>query len=176
MGEPYWTEPAVRMGLKVTGESLPWWTGAKKFPPPYLELTRSPLPKGENTALVKAVENETLYAHPLSEYALVAYPGGQSPCTATGTAGAIDVECGSETPGTLVVHENAWTGWRVWRDGRRALLTGEQWLEVSAPPGKHRYEFRFLPIDVPIGLVLSLIGIGVCGWILRPRAGPTEPV
>ena len=171
MGEQYWTEPAVRMGLKVTGESLPWWTGTKQFPPPYLELTRSPLPEGENTALVKTMENETLYEHPLSEYALVVSSGGQSMCTATGTAGAIDIECESKASGTLVVHENAWKGWRVLRDGQRAPLTGEQWLEVSAPPGKHRFEFRFLPIDVPIGVVLNLIGIGACGWILRPKSG-----
>jgi hypothetical protein len=172
LGEQYWTEPAVRMGLKVTGESLPWWTGSKVFPPAYLELTRGPLPEGDDSILVMDFGGEMLYTHPQSEYAIVEYSGGRSPCVASGTGGSIDVACENETEGILIVHENAWAGWRAFVDGQRTLLTGEEWLEVGAPAGRHLYAFRFLPADAFIGLVLTLVGIGACVWAVLAKAGP----
>ena len=53
----------------------------------------------------------------------------------------------------------------MWRDGERVELKDQSWLQVEAPAGQHDYEFRYLPWDVPLGILLTLVGIGLCGWM-----------
>jgi len=45
------------------------------------------------------------------------------------------------------------------RDGRSVPLGSGQWLNVAAPAGQHRYEFRYRPWDVVVGLLLTLAGM-----------------
>ena len=73
----------------------------------------------------------------------------------------------------LVVKENTWTGWYAWIDGQRTQLLGDQWLEVDAPAGKHTFEFRYLPWDVPVGLALFAAGVAISIWLWRTPA-PTD--
>jgi hypothetical protein len=61
--------------------------------------------------------------------------------------------------------ENAWDGWRVERDGSAVALGTGRWLNTQAPGGEHSYTFRYQPWDVPLGLLLSLIGLWIAGWL-----------
>jgi hypothetical protein len=77
----------------------------------------------------------------------------------------IDVVCDGELPGRLIVRENMWSGWKAWRDGERVPLLGYLWLEAESPAGYHEYAFRYLPWDVPLGMLLSLAGMIMAGWL-----------
>lgn len=79
--------------------------------------------------------------------------------------GNIDIECQADSPGTLIVMENSWSGWKAKIDGRKAALDSSPWLSVDAPAGTHSYEFRYRPWDVPLGGALSLVGIGLAIWL-----------
>jgi hypothetical protein len=177
-GEHFWKEPAVRLGLKITASTLPFWTGERHYPEPYYEMTRGPkenLQSGET--LVKTYENEILYMNHKAEYAVVRDgQGNTTPCRATGTGGEIDVTCDIRGEGTLIVHENSWPAWRVWLDDMRADLTStDGWLAVEAPPGRHTFTFRYLPWDVPVGLLFTLLGLALCGWLwFRGQDGKPE--
>ena len=99
--------------------------------------------------------------HAANEYAAIELNEQRFPCRATAIGGNIDVECEASQGGTLVVHENSWTGWFVSRDGQPAELGAGPWLTTPAPAGAHHYEFRYRPWDVILGLLLSLIGVGL---------------
>jgi hypothetical protein len=88
----------------------------------------------------------------------------------------IEVVCDGELPGYLVVKENMWSGWRAWRDGVRVPLLANEWLEVVAPAGNHVYSFRYLPWDVPLGMLLSLAGMIMAGllWFVPSRKQPED--
>jgi hypothetical protein len=177
-GEHFWKEPAVRLGLKITSSSLPFWTGAKHYPEPYYELTRGPLENpDEDIVLVKQYENEFLYQYPDVQYAVVIdSQGNATPCPATGTGGEIDVTCNAPAGGRLVVHENAWSAWKLWVDEKRAeLMDSDGWLAAKAPAGKHTFTFRYRPWDVPLGLFVTAVGLALCGWLwFRKQADGLE--
>jgi hypothetical protein len=78
----------------------------------------------------------------------------------------------------LVVRENSWSGWRAWIDGQPATLVPGQWLAVALARGPHTIEFRYLPWDVPLGLLLAVAGVALAlfCWFkadLRRLAPPT---
>jgi hypothetical protein len=59
-----------------------------------------------------------------------------------------------------------------------ARLNGGAWLSLEAPAGDHRYQFRYRPWEVFVGLMASLGGIVlvVRWWLRAPAAGtPTSP-
>jgi hypothetical protein len=73
----------------------------------------------------------------------------------------------AEGPGTLVLSEIAYPGWRVRVDGQAApmkpvigLLRG-----VELPPGAHRVVFRFVPLSVMLGLAALLLGLVGFVWV-----------
>jgi hypothetical protein len=73
----------------------------------------------------------------------------------------------AEGPGTLVLSEFAYPGWRVQVDGQAkgiepvtGLLRG-----VELPPGEHRIVFRFVPLSVMLGLAASLLGLVGVVWV-----------
>jgi hypothetical protein len=167
-GEDFWKEPAVRMGLKLTNESLPFWVGTKHYPEPFYQLTRDPLPNPQSELLmVDDDQSEILYLNPKAEYAVVLDElGNMTSCSATGIAGKIDVTCNAPVKGKLVIYENRWPGWKVWIDGKSAELKNSgEWLVTSIPAGKHTLAFRFRPWDVPLGLTLTALGLVLCGWL-----------
>lgn len=171
-GEHFFIEPAVGMGLKLSPGIMTWRWKGRDFPEPALEATRGG-PPTEGALYLTTVNGVKVYARPAQPYAAVYDLISQEyiACSAHGLGGVLEVIC--DTPfngGTLVVQENAWVGWRVWLDGEPAPLTGTGWLETPARAGIHRYRFVYLPWDVPLGLFLMLIGIGLCGWYWRAGA------
>jgi len=55
-------------------------------------------------------------------------------------------------------------------------LAYNDWLVVSAPAGSHVYSFRYLPWDVPVGLLITLVGIGFCVWLGRRKAPAAQEI
>jgi hypothetical protein len=152
------------MDLKLSPGIRAWNWKERPFPLAVLEASR-PGPPPDPATLVGEVDEVPIYAREGVNYAAVIGPEGEQPCEASGTGGFINVTCNHSAPGQLVIQENTWTGWRAWRDGERVELKGQSWLQVEAPAGLHEYEFRYLPWDVPLGLCLTLLGIGLCGWL-----------
>jgi uncharacterized membrane protein YfhO len=68
------------------------------------------------------------------------------------------VKCDSEG-GSLVVHENAWSGWKAAVNGKPARIIQDNWLKVNVPPGPVVVRLRYLPMDVLAGILLSLAGV-----------------
>jgi hypothetical protein len=95
------------------------------------------------------------------------------PCTASADGGHIDVYCQSDQGGTLYVQENALPGWNAWLDEEKVELIPGKWLAVNAISGKHVYKFRYQPWDVPLGILVSMLGLGLAVW-LWSKAGSKQ--
>jgi hypothetical protein len=147
-------------GLKVSNTYRPWWWKDRPPPPPSLQATRDPVDAASPNFLGRT-EVFNLVAQPDNLYAYVDTGAQRVPCRATALGGNIDVDCQTDAPGILTVHENHWTGWTAARDGFASQLGEGQWLSTAAPAGSHRYTFRYRPWDVPLGLVLTLIGLAL---------------
>ncbi len=160
-GEHFYVDPALRVNLKLSTVAMPWMWKNRSAPLPRLEADRS-VPSSEECEEIALVDIVPVYIN-RSEY--YASTNGAVPCVASGSGGQIIVSCTTYSAGQLVVKENMWVGWKAWVDGEPTPLLGEQWLEVSAPPGEHIFEFRYLPWDVPLGLFLSGVGVFLCIWI-----------
>jgi hypothetical protein len=179
LGEQFWTEPAIRMGLKVTNESLPYWVGVKHFPDPYYQLTRPPLADTTGRfVLLRQYQNEYLYLDSTAEYAYVAGSDGNFyTCSSAGAAGYINVTCNVPVNGYLTVRENIWPGWMVWMDGESIeLFDANGWMETKSPAGLHVFHFRFLPRDAPISLFLWFSGMLYCIWLWTYKTGDPTPL
>jgi hypothetical protein len=165
-GEHFWISPALEAGLKLGTGIRAWNWKEHDFPPVIREGTRDPIIK-DAPNLLGTIDGVNLVAHPENEYALVGTGSQPIPCRATATGGNIDVSCQTDIPGRLVVQENAWSGWYAWRDGKATPLLFNRCLAVEAPAGRHEYRFRYLPWDVPLGFLLTLIGIALSAWLWR---------
>lgn len=165
-GESELVVVALQSGLKVTDVVRPWFWKEQGLPAKHLEFTRQAT-DGDRQVPVLGLYT---YTYPDSYYARVQNDTSIQPCDARAVGGHITVTCTTAAAGELVVLENAWSGWRVWRDGRPARLRPGQWLSTDAPAGEHRFEFRYFPWDVPLGVGLSLVGVGWAAWLWRrPR-------
>jgi hypothetical protein len=160
-GEHYWTVPALDAGLKLAGGIQTWFWKDRPNPAPVLEANRLGPPPGMTAqATVRGIP--IYLAPPGREYATVTHgDGARSVCAAHGIGGSIDVSCSLAAPGVLTVLENNWTGWRAEIDGRPARLRPERWLSVELPAGVHTVHLGYFPWDVPLGLALSLVGVGL---------------
>jgi hypothetical protein len=161
-GEHPFIEPAVRMGLKLSPGIMTWGWKDRPFPEPYLEAFRGEPPS--DAALATTVGEVSVYRFEGRNYAFVRTDSEVIPCKASGAGGDLSVECPSSKAGTLTVRENSWTGWYAWRDQKRVPLKNDRWLSVEAPAGEHRYHFRYLPWDVPVGILLCILGVVLCIW------------
>ena len=113
-----------------------------------------------------------ILSFPENEYAAISASGNiTTACVARSQGGNIDVDCNSTVDGILTVYENQYAGWSVRRDGQKVAMEGGSWLAVRAPAGVHRYEFRYRPWDVPVGLALTFAGIPVAIFLGRRRKG-----
>lgn len=168
-GEHAFVEPAVQMGLKLSPGILTWHWRDREFPATFRYLSREGQPEG---ATCKGeVHGLSIYEKPERSYAELYTAEYKYACPALGSGGNITVVCNAKQPGDLVVQEYAYPGWRVWVDGQPArLVFDENWLTVHAPAGKHAYTFRYLPWDVPVGLLLSFLGIFACFYFWRRRS------
>ncbi|MBT7015868.1 MAG: hypothetical protein HN965_06280 [Anaerolineae bacterium] len=159
-GEHYFIEPSIRLGLKLSPGVMTWRWKEREEPIPELVITDSD-PSSSSLELMRVFsEHHSIYIRYDQPYAAVS--NNEKPCEAYGAGGSIDVFCTTSSPGQLIVKENMWTGWYAWMDGERVPLLGDHWLEADAPAGKHVYEFRYRPWDVPLGMSLSLVGVFLC--------------
>jgi hypothetical protein len=156
-GVHFWAPVAAAQGLKLTDQVRPASWRDRVPPPPGLRLvwgqdaTSTPWRTLDGFYLVRDDENP---------YAYVQVGEALLPCVAQAQGGHIDVACDVDVSGTLVVRENAWTGWRVWRDGQRVWVGRENgWLAVAAPAGRHTYAFRYVPWDAPLGMFFTFVGL-----------------
>lgn len=168
-GEHYWTPMLADRGLKATKVVRPWHWRDREIPGGYVEATRGRV-DASSLSFVGQVEDIKVFVRPENEYACVHIGSDSVPCRAVASGGRIRVDCDTDAPGTLVVKENQWSGWSAKRDGTRVALGAGQWLNVPAPPGRHRYEFRYRPWDVVLGLILTLSGTAVAIWLWFGRS------
>ena len=167
-GEHFWAPLALEEGLKVTRLVRPWHWKDRESPAPSLFISteaaggEGPGYKGSIGGLGFEVDMDQPYAFVYTEDAVV-------PCSAQAQGGHIQVRCSSEEPGTLVVQENQLSGWSVRRDGRQVDLEPNSWLSSAAPAGDHEFLFRYQPWDVPLGVVLTLVGVAICLWLWFSR-------
>jgi hypothetical protein len=168
-GEWQLLEMATQMKMKVTpGFTIYEWKD-RSFPKAKWVI-RDDEDTEEGAERVARINQYSVYRFPTgNEYAAIYNENGDEiqPCTASGLGGDIRVHCSSDAPGTLVVKENQWNGWYAWLNGIPTTLKRGQWLSVAAPAGESTYQFRYLPWDVPLGILLCLVGIGLSIWMWR---------
>jgi hypothetical protein len=157
-GEHFYIEPAISMGMKLSPGITTWVWKNRTDPDAILYAAHHGAPEGDVRKL-GVFFGLTYYVRNNVSYAGVVTDDKIQPCKALGSGGLIQVTCDVATAGNLVVQENMWSGWQAWMDGERVQLVGRERLEITTAEGKHTFEFRYLPWDVPLGLALFLIGI-----------------
>jgi hypothetical protein len=162
-GEHAFVTPGVERGLKLGNGVRPWHWKNRSLPAPLLEADTQGQPPGmEQQSVVAGVP---IYAGPAErEYAQVQHADAMTVCTAQGQGGNIDVQCDLSQPGMLTVRENNWSGWRATVDGEATALQPGPWLAVELPAGEHNVQLRYRPWDVPLGLLLGLVGVALAGY------------
>jgi hypothetical protein len=165
-----WLIAAANANLKMIVDFLPWaW---KNHALPHAAFEISPInflsPAG---TLLRQSADFVVFRHPDVEYAYIQIDNQTVPCQSVARGGNIDVECQSDQAGQLIVEENRWDGWFVTRDGVSTDLGTSQWLSTLAPAGTHHYEFRYRPWDMPLGLLVSLSGLGLATWLWIRTSG-----
>ena len=159
-GEHAWTAIGLSTDLKLTNAFRPWnWQG-RDLPPAFVTVTYDPSLLSVANRF-GTTEGISLVTDPDNTYARIDTSAQHVPCRAIARGGSIDVDCHTDSAGTLIVHENNWEGWFASRDGEPIGLDNTAWLSTAAPAGQHHYEFRYRPADVTIGLIVSMIGIGL---------------
>jgi hypothetical protein len=88
-------------------------------------------------------------------------------------SGQLHVEVETAVPGHLVISEWFHPGWRATLDGEPVTLQrADVYLQaVYLPAGSHQVELRFQPMEVTVGIVLSLLALvlaGVAAWRWQP--------
>jgi hypothetical protein len=162
-GEQYFVESAVGSGLKLSYGFQTWSWAGRSDPEPEREAVRGALPPGAR--LVAKVGDIRIVSREGRSYATLARPDGRAvACAARGIGGDLDVFCADSGGGVLELKENAWTGWKVFVDGRRRELLPGRWLSVVLSPGSRAVSFRYRPWDTWVGLLL-----GAVGWVLAFR-------
>jgi hypothetical protein len=77
----------------------------------------------------------------------------------------------SPAGGTLVRAARAYPGWRAWVDGKPATITSHQGFlqAVEVPPGQSVVTFRYRPLSLIFGLVVSVMAWAVIAVMAVPR-------
>jgi hypothetical protein len=166
LGEHFWAPIAAEKGIKLTNVTRPSHWRNREPPPPYVSAVRYEPAGGTLLATLEDVRVVRLEENP---YAYVQAGSERVPCEARAQGGQIDVKCEASVEGTLIVRENSWSGWRAWRDGvRRPLERSGPWLSLRAPAGQHEYRFRYVPWDVGLGALVSVVGLLVAAALWWP--------
>ncbi len=159
-GEQYFVEPSVSGGLKLSPGVLNFKWKDRDPPQAFREASREGQPKG-SIFEKKITDDINLYSRPEAQFAYIQTANSTVPCTAKAQGGYIDIYCRSEEDGSLFVAANRWPGWHAWIDGQPLDLVDSRWLVVRAPAGAHAYSFRYLPLDVGLGMCITVLGIGM---------------
>jgi hypothetical protein len=152
-GEHAYVAPAIEMGMKLSPGILPWHWRDREPPQAVRYVTNAEISSDR-----ASLSEPSYYMRDNNPYAGIQTGDKVQPCIASGSGGFIEVTCVAEHAGKLIVKENSWTGWQAWVDGKSTQLNDDQWLEVAAPAGWHKFTFSYLPWDVPLGLILFTIG------------------
>ncbi len=173
-GEGNLVEPALSFGVKLTDVSFPSRWQERSNPPAEIIISRTGGYTG--TLLVTKLNDVPIYSYPDRAYAYIDTGKSIAPCHASGGSGDIVVDCQTDAPGQLIVQENSWNGWTVTMDNHPVTLNDNIWLSTDAAAGIHRYEFRYLPWDVPVGLGVTIIGILLLLWLWfrAPNSMPNQ--
>lgn len=91
------------------------------------------------------------------------------------SATELEINVRSERDGALVISEWHYPGWRAKLDGHPTPLYTANYAfqAVLVPGGEHRVSIRFVPVDVYVGLALSLAALlagALCAWLWHPSA------
>lgn len=166
-----WMGALLQRGVKLSEVWRPWFWRNREAPRP----NRTAVYAFENyeptTPFINHGEIEVMH-YVENQYASVKAGDRQIPCRAEATGGFIDVTCMNDSDGELVVQENQWTGWTAFIDGHPAGLQPGKFLTVSAPAGRHVYQFRYWPWDVWVGLGLAVCGILLAVYLLWKAPDP----
>ena len=165
-GDHYWMIPGFDSGLKISDAIRNWaW---KNQPNPFSAILATNDKVDQNVAnFIGQIDGVSIIKNPNVNYAYMKNGNQETPCQALANGGNIDLTCESATGGVLVVTENYFGGWKARIDGKPTqLIPFENWLAIKAPAGNHKYEFRYRPWDVPLGLLLTITGIGLVLWLL----------
>ena len=156
-------EPAMRAGLKVAPDFRPWFWKGRENPKPMYEASHYDLSHIDELSFVSQHAGTRIYRGDVErEYAVVEHPDGEKTvCLATGVGANIDVQCDAPKKGRLVIREHSAPGWRASVDGQRVALEREPWITVPINEGAETVTFRYRPWDVPLGVVLWLVGVGL---------------
>jgi len=151
---------------KISYTYRPWRWVDQSDPNPYVSLIFNPENNPiENT--VQRIGDLNLVINPANEYAVVNTTEGPIRCDAVSRGGIIDVTCDAPASGDLTVLEHYYSGWSATVDGERVSLEYSPWLSVNLQPGEHHIRFVYRPWDVWVGLILTLIGIGLCVYLSK---------
>jgi uncharacterized membrane protein YfhO len=87
------------------------------------------------------------------------------------------VEADMACPGLVVTGDPYAKGWRVYVDGRKAVMQEFAGVVRAVPvgAGHHRIEYVYRPATVYWGAALSALGFALAAFVwLRPGAAPHE--
>jgi uncharacterized membrane protein YfhO len=100
-------------------------------------------------------------------------PGERSPVPTivSHAAERVVIDADLAKPGLLVLGDTWYPGWKVFVDGRESKLYRANYVMrgVSLPGGRHRVEFRYQPVSIRIGALISLLTLGGAAFLLAWR-------
>jgi hypothetical protein len=161
-----WIPSVLEDQGKISYTYRPWRWRNQADPQAYISLINNP----ENHAIENSVQRIgelNLVINPGNEYAVVETASGPANCDAVSRGGIIDVTCVAPADGNLIVLEHYYSGWTATVDGERVDMEYSPWLSVNLQPGEHHIRFVYRPWDVWVGLILTLVGIGLCIYLIK---------
>jgi hypothetical protein len=126
-------------------------------------------PIENNARLLTSISHHNIYLLRDSlPYTFVYNPTDPQPAEVTEAAARwpnpneLDVRAIATADETLVVQVMSYPGWSVSVDGSaQPLLDASGFLAVAAQPGRHTYRFSFSPLSAKLGLICSMLAIGL---------------
>ena len=78
----------------------------------------------------------------------------------------VEVKTESTSPALLVLSANHYPGWRAYVDGQavETIRVNYNQRSVALPAGNHQVEFVYRPKSVLVGLVISMLTLGLLIW------------
>ncbi|MBE2221216.1 MAG: hypothetical protein IAF02_06735 [Anaerolineae bacterium] len=173
-GEHFWGPLAAERGIKLSPFVRPFHWKDRDLPVANLQMDYT-FSAPDQPDVYASLHGITIREQPEHQYAYMLTDSGSVSCDADARGGLIRVNCDSDQSGILMVEEFSWTGWQVTQDGFRTALLPNEFLSTLAPEGEHTFVFRYLPLDVALGLCLTLIGIVLAAWLwLRTTSYPAK--